>query len=49
MWKYTQPHAHLVWVQLALVNRVGVLNDFDLVLSKSLSIETLRRSGTEPR
>lgn len=36
------PHTDLIWVQLALVHRVGVFDDFDLILSKSLSIETLR-------
>ena len=39
------PNTDLIWVQLALVHRVGVLNDFYLVLSKSLSIETLKRKS----
>lgn len=40
---YSAPNTHLVGVQLALVHRVGVLNDFYLVLPKSLPVETLRR------
>lgn len=38
----------LIWVQLALVHWVGVLNDFYLVFSKSLPIEPLRRNNTGP-
>lgn len=36
------PHTNLIRVQLALVHWVGVFDDFYLVLSKSLPIETLR-------
>lgn len=41
------PIIHLIWVQLALVHWVGILNDFYLVLSKSLPIETLRRNTAQ--
>ena len=44
----TMPNTDLIGVQLALVHWVGVLDDFYLVLSKSLSIETLRRHRAEP-
>lgn len=40
-------HAHtkdyLIGVQFTFVNRIGVLNDLNLVLTKPLSIETLRK------
>lgn len=35
----------LIWIQLALVYWVGVFNDFDLVLSVSLAVETLQPVG----
>lgn len=43
----TLPNTDLIWVQLALVHWVRVLNDFYLVLSKSLPIETLRRNAAQ--
>lgn len=39
---------YLVRVQLALVYWVGVLDDFNLVLSEALAVETLRKSRAEP-
>lgn len=39
--------AYLVGVQLALVHRVGVFNDFYLVLSKSFPVEALTENGAE--
>lgn len=44
---YTLPNTDLILVQLALVHWVGVLNDFYLVFSKSLPIETLRRNAEQ--
>lgn len=44
---YNLPSTDLVRVQLALVHGVRVLNDFYLVLSKSFSIETLRRNASQ--
>lgn len=38
---------YLIGVQLALVDRVGVLDDLDLVLPEALAVETLRETGTE--
>lgn len=38
----TLPDTHLIRIQLTLVHGVGVLNDFNLVFSKTLPIETLR-------
>lgn len=37
-------HTDLVWVQLALVHWVGVLNDLYLVFAESFPIETLREN-----
>lgn len=39
---------YLVRVQLALVYWVEVLDDFNLVLSEALAVETLRESRAEP-
>lgn len=43
----TVTSCYLIGVKLALVYWVGVLDDFDLVLSEPLAIETLRENGTE--
>lgn len=41
-------NCYLVRVQLALVYWVGVLDDFNLVLSEALAVESLRESRAEP-
>lgn len=38
---------YLIGVELALVHWVGVLDDFHLVLSEALAIETLGENGAE--
>lgn len=42
----TSTTTHLVWVQLALVHWVGVLDDLHLVLSEALPIKPLQTGGT---
>lgn len=36
---------YLIGVQLALGDRVGVLDDFDLVLPETLAVEILKKPG----
>lgn len=42
-----ETRCYLIGVQFALIHWVGVLDDFDLVLTEPLAVETLRETRTE--